>query len=154
MEEIRIAAIGNVDSAKSTTISVIANNCLDDGKGSARSLILKHPHEKDTGRTSSITQHYIKTDDTIIGFVDLAGHEKYLKTTISGLNGYFIDYAMVTIGVDRGIIGMTKEHLAIALALKIPIFIVITKIDIAEKKKNIEKRIASQINLLSQEKKN
>lgn len=145
MEEIRIAAIGNVDSAKSTTISVIANNCLDDGKGSARSLILKHPHEKDTGRTSSITQHYIKTDDTIIGFVDLAGHEKYLKTTISGLNGYFIDYAMVTIGVDRGIIGMTKEHLAIALALKIPIFIVITKIDIAmeRKLKNIEKRIAS-----------
>ena len=145
MEEIRSAAIGNVDSAKSTTISVIANNCLDDGKGSARSLILKHPHEKDTGRTSSITQHYIKTDDTIIGFVDLAGHEKYLKTTISGLNGYFIDYAMVTIGVDRGIIGMTKEHLAIALALKIPIFIVITKIDIAmeRKLKNIEKRIAS-----------
>ena len=145
MEEIRIAAIGNVDSAKSTTISVIANNCLDDGKGSARSLILKHPHEKDTGRTSSITQHYIKTDDTIIGFVDLAGHEKYLKTTISGLNGYFIDYAMVTVGVDRGIIGMTKEHLAIALALKIPIFIVITKIDIAmeRKLKNIERRIAS-----------
>tara|TARA_B100000963_G_scaffold357901_1_gene381177 strand:- start:1409 stop:2611 length:1203 start_codon:yes stop_codon:yes gene_type:complete len=145
MEEIRIAAIGNVDSAKSTTISVIANNCLDDGKGSARSLILKHPHEKDSGRTSSITQHYIKTDDTIIGFVDLAGHEKYLKTTISGLNGYFIDYAMVTIGVDRGIIGMTKEHLAIALALKIPIFIVITKIDIAmeRKLKKIENRIAS-----------
>ena len=145
MEEIRIAAIGNVDSAKSTTISVIANNCLDDGKGSARSLILKHPHEKTSGRTSSITQHYIKTDDTIIGFVDLAGHEKYLKTTISGLNGYFIDYAMVTVGVDRGIIGMTKEHLAIALALKIPIFIVITKIDIAMARKleNIENRLAS-----------
>ena len=145
MDEIRIAAIGNVDSAKSTTISVIANNCLDDGKGSARSLILKHPHEKISGRTSSITQHYIKTDDTIIGFVDLAGHEKYLKTTISGLNGYFIDYAMVTIGVDRGIIGMTKEHLAIALALKMPIFIVITKIDIAidQKLENIENRLAS-----------
>ena len=52
---------------------------------------------------------------------------------------------MVTIGVDRGIIGMTKEHLAIALALKIPIFIVITKIDIAMERKltKIEKRIAS-----------
>jgi GTPase len=143
MEEIRIAAIGNVDSAKSTTISVIANNVLDDGKGKARSLIMKHPHEKDTGRTSSVTQHYIKTDDKIIGFVDLAGHEKYLKTTVSGLNGYFIDYAMVTIGVDRGIIGMTKEHMAIAVALKIPMFIVITKIDIAVENKlqNIQKRL-------------
>ena len=145
MEEIRIAAIGNVDSAKSTTISVIANNVLDDGKGKARSMIMKHPHEKDTGRTSSVTQHYIKTDNSIIGFVDLAGHEKYLKTTVSGLNGYFIDYAMVTIGVDRGIIGMTKEHMAIALALKLPLFLVITKIDIAVEKKleNIQKRLAN-----------
>ena len=80
INEIRIASIGNVDSAKSTTISVIANNKLDDGKGGARSMILKHPHEKDTGRTSSVTQHYIKTKDKIIGFIDLAGHEKYLKT--------------------------------------------------------------------------
>ena len=145
MEEIRIAAIGNVDSAKSTTISVIANNVLDDGKGKARSMIMKHPHEKDTGRTSSVTQHYIKTDNSIIGFVDLAGHEKYLKTTVSGLNGYFIDYAMVTIGVDRGIIGMTKEHMAIALALNLPLFLVITKIDIAVEKKlqNIQKKLAN-----------
>ena len=74
--EIRIASIGNVDSAKSTTISVVANNILDDGKGSARSKILKHPHEKDTGRTSSITQYYIETRKNTLGFIDLAGHEK------------------------------------------------------------------------------
>ena len=79
----------------------------------------------------------------LLFIVDLAGHEKYLKTTICGLNGYFIDYAMVTVGVDRGIIGMTKEHLALAIALKIPIFMVITKIDIAVEKKlnNITNRI-------------
>ena len=42
---------------------------------------------------------------------------------------------------------MTKEHLAIALALKIPIFIVITKIDIAveRKLKNIEKTCIASI---------
>ena len=34
--EIRIASIGNVDSAKSTTISCISNDILDDGRGSAR----------------------------------------------------------------------------------------------------------------------
>lgn len=143
INEIRIASIGNVDSAKSTTISVIANNKLDDGKGGARSMILKHPHEKDTGRTSSVTQHYIKTKDKIIGFIDLAGHEKYLKTTVSGLNGFFIDYAMVTIGLDRGLVGMAKEHLALALALKIPIFVLLTKLDIAKehKRANIKKRL-------------
>ena len=142
-DEIRIASIGNVDSAKSTTISVIANNILDDGKGGARSKILKHHHEKESGRTSSITQHYINTQDKIIGFIDLAGHEKYLKTTVSGLNGFFIDYALVTIGLDRGLVGMAKEHLALALALKIPIIVLLTKLDIAKqhKRDNIKKRL-------------
>jgi GTPase len=129
--ELRIASIGNVDSAKTTTISVISNNILDNGRGIARSKILKHPHEEISGRTSTITQHYIETDNKIIGFIDLAGHEKYLKTTASGLNGCFIDYALITIGADRGIIGMAKEHLTLAIALKLPIIIVITKLDIA-----------------------
>lgn len=33
------------------------------------------------------------------------------------------------IGANAGIIGMTKEHLGLALALQVPVFIVITKID-------------------------
>lgn len=135
MSEIRIASIGNVDSAKSTTIACISNNILDNGKGVARKRMFRHRHEKDTGRTSSISQYYIKHKDKTFGFVDLAGHEKYLKTTVSGLSGCFIDYAMVTIGVDRGIIGMTKEHMGIAISLHIPLFIVITKMDIAQKHK-------------------
>lgn len=129
--EIRIAAIGNVDSAKSTTIGCLSHDILDNGRGYARSKILKHKHEYETGRTSSITQYYIKKNGKVICFTDLAGHEKYLKTTATGLSGCYIDYALVTIGGDRGIIGMTKEHLQIALALNIPIFIVITKIDIS-----------------------
>lgn len=146
--ELRIAAIGNVDSAKTTTISVISNKILDNGRGSARRSILKHPHEEVSGRTSTITQHYINTPDKIIGFIDLAGHEKYLKTTVSGLNGCFIDYAMITIGSDRGIIGMAKEHLTIAIALKLPIIVVITKVDIAVEHKltNIRNKIDNIFN--------
>ena len=59
----------------------------------------------------------------MITFLDLCGHEKYL--------GMFPDFAMIIIGANMGISRMTKEHLGIALALKIPFFIVITKIDIA-----------------------
>jgi len=129
--EIRIAAIGNVDSAKSTTISCITNNILDDGRGLAREKICNHPHEIESGRTSSISHHFIKKNPHLITFIDLAGHEKYLKTTTSGLASCFIDYAMLTIGADRGIVGMAKEHLILAIILNIPIFIVITKIDIS-----------------------
>jgi len=141
--EVRIAAIGNVDSGKSTTISVLSKNIMDNGKGIARQNLLKHPHEKTTGRTSSISHSFVRKEDNIFTFIDLAGHQKYLKTTVSGLNGYFIDYGMVVIGADRGIMGMTKEHLIVALSLEIPLFVVITKIDVAVKAKldHIEKRL-------------
>ena len=48
-----------------------------------------------------------------------------------GLVGLLPDYAMIVVGANMGVSRMTKEHLGISLALKIPIFIVITKIDIA-----------------------
>ena len=63
--------------------------------------------------------------------VDLAGHEKYFKTTAYGLTGYLPDFACVLVGANAGLIGMCKEHLGVALALKVPVFFVITKIDIA-----------------------
>lgn len=51
----RIAMIGNVDSGKSTLIGVLTNATLDDGRGAARSLVLKHRHEQENGRTSAVT---------------------------------------------------------------------------------------------------
>jgi GTPase len=51
----RIAMIGNVDSGKSTLIGVLTNRTLDDGRGGARALVLKHRHEQENGRTSAVT---------------------------------------------------------------------------------------------------
>jgi GTPase len=50
-----------------------------------------------------------------------------------GLVGLLPDYCMIVVGANMGVSRMTKEHLGIALALKIPLFIVITKFDIAPK---------------------
>lgn len=66
----------------------------------------------------------------IITLVDLAGHEKYFKTTIRGLTGLHLDYAIVLVGANMGVTRMTKEHLGVLLHLKIPFIVVITKIDI------------------------
>ena len=93
MNEKRIGILGNVDSGKSTIISLLSNDILDNGRGSARKKILKHDHEQDSGRTSCITHKYTKYDDnTTLSFVDLAGHEKYLKTTILGLSSSIPDF--------------------------------------------------------------
>jgi GTPase len=134
MKEVRYGVIGNVDSGKSTLIGVIVGKELDDGKGKARSSILRHPHEKKSGRTSSISQNFIKVNENkYLNFVDLAGHEKYLKTTIKGITGYYIDYAIIVVGANMGVSYMTREHLSIALAIKLPFIIVITKMDLAPK---------------------
>lgn len=65
----------------------------------------------------------------MITFIDLAGHERYLKTTVFGMTGHAPDFGMLMIGANAGIIGMTKEHLGLSLALSVPVFVVVTKID-------------------------
>lgn len=151
--EVRVAIIGNVDSGKSTMVGVLTRSMLDDGRGLARSKVFKHSHEEATGRTSSIGQHtlcldaaghvlndamfrnqtcgdYVQRAAKIITLVDLAGHEKYFRTTAYGLTGHMPDYACLIVGANMGIVGMCKEHMGVALALKVPVFFVITKVDI------------------------
>jgi GTPase len=135
VNEIRIGVIGNADSGKSTLVGVLTKNVLDDGRGLARGMVMRHPHERETGRTSCITQNYTRERKGDIErhttFIDLAGQEKYLKTTISGIHRCFVDYALVVIGANMGVTAMTREHLTISLNLAIPTFIVVTKIDMA-----------------------
>lgn len=50
-----------------------------------------------------------------------------------GMVGYIPDYILIVVGANFGLNKMTKEHLGIALALEIPFFIVITKIDMVDK---------------------
>eukprot|EP00474_Spongospora_subterranea_P008676 CRZ09134.1 hypothetical protein [Spongospora subterranea] len=152
--DIRVGVVGNVDAGKSTLIGVLTSGTLDDGRGLARSGVFRHKHELDSGRTSSISHHILGFDanrepvqtqgqgrnrtwktigdhsETVIVFIDLAGHEKYLKTTICGLSGSYPDYVCALIGANMGISKMTKEHIGVAIALQIPLFVVITKVDI------------------------
>ena len=138
--EVRIGMIGSVDAGKSTLTGVLANGKLDDGKGLARSSVLRHQHELDTGRTSSISHNYIQcSNGTTLTLVDLAGHERYFKTTITGMNR-LLDYCCLMVGANMGVLRMTREHLISALSLDISTFVVITKYDIAPENKYLETR--------------
>ena len=59
---------------------------------------------------------------------DLAGHERYLKTTLYGLTSGAPSCVILIVGANAGLIGMSKEHLAIALALSVPVVVCITKV--------------------------
>ncbi|XP_026469311.1 GTP-binding protein 1 [Ctenocephalides felis] len=150
--EIRVAVVGNVDAGKSTLLGVLTHGELDNGRGHARQRLFRHKHEMESGRTSSVGNDILGFDSIgnvvnkpdhgaldwvkiceksakIITFIDLAGHERYLKTTVFGMTGHAPDFGMLMIGANAGIVGMTKEHLGLALALSVPVFVVVTKID-------------------------
>ena len=63
-DDVRVAMIGNVDSGKSTLIGVLTHAALDDGRGSARKLVLKHRHEQENGRTSAVTVELMGWSDS------------------------------------------------------------------------------------------
>jgi GTPase len=155
--DLKITLVGNVDAGKSSIIGVLTRGILDDGNGLARSFILKHDHEQLRGQTSSIGTELVGFDingkhitptnpnkdrrlkeykevsaksHTRIVLIDLCGHKKYLKTTLNGLCGHSPDYSMIIISANSGNVPkMTLEHINTCYSLKVPFFIVVTKID-------------------------
>lgn len=153
---IRVAVVGNVDAGKSTLIGTLTTSCLDDGRGKSRTSIMKHRHEIESGRTSTAATHLMgfrstgepiagrdqvramkrKSEDEIaresyrvITLMDLAGHEKYLKTTIHGVSSGFADHALVLVNARHPPTHMTQHHLNLCCSFGIPVIVVFTKID-------------------------
>jgi GTPase len=86
---------------------------------------------KDNVKKKQVWPKIVESSSKIVQLIDLCGHEKYLKTTMFGLTGLFPQYAMVVVAANKEITRMTKEHIGIAISLKIPLLVVITKIDMA-----------------------
>lgn len=80
----------------------------------------------------------------LITFLDLAGHKKYLKTTVAGLSGYCPHHVMLVVSSPAVTVSsptqldMTKEHMDLALALRLPFCIVVTKTDITPEDNTIK----------------
>ncbi|KAM8852435.1 GTP-binding protein 2 [Synchiropus picturatus] len=168
--DLRVAVLGNVDSGKSTLLGVLTQGELDNGRGKARLNLFRHLHEIQTGRTSSISfeilgfnskgevvnysdsrtaEDICENASKMITFIDLAGHHKYLKTTIFGLTSYCPDFAMLVVSANTGIAGTTREHLGLAMALKVPIFIVVSKVDLCTRA-TVERTVRQMERVLKQ----
>ncbi|MCD6348008.1 MAG: elongation factor 1-alpha [Candidatus Korarchaeota archaeon] len=162
--QISVALLGNVDAGKSTLKGVLVSGMLDDGDGLAMSQVARYLHELKFRRSSSVSYHILGFDDSgrsvndelqgyneseiylrsskIIVLVDLAGHERYLRTTLKGVLGSVPDYTAIVVAGNAGPIGSFREHLGISVALGIPSFIVFTKVDMTPKeilKSNLRK---------------
>lgn len=66
-----------------------------------------------------------------LGIVDVPGHEKFVKNMVAGASG--IDFVMLVIAADEGVMPQTREHLEICSLLGIKHGLVaLTKIDMVD----------------------
>ncbi len=72
-----------------------------------------------------------KTGPKKLGVVDVPGHERFVKNMVAGAAG--IDFVVLVIAADEGIMPQTREHLEICSLLGISTGIVaLTKVDMVE----------------------
>src|SRR5215475_9017311 len=68
--------------------------------------------EKARGITIDLGFAYLPVEGgEILGFIDVPGHERLVHTMLAGASG--IDFALLAIAADDGIMPQTLEHLAI-----------------------------------------
>jgi selenocysteine-specific elongation factor len=73
-----------------------------------------------------------------IGFVDVPGHEKFVHTMVAGAGS--IDFALLVVAADDGVMPQTREHIAIMDLLGLARGIVaLTKVDLVsdERRQNV-----------------
>ncbi|OWF80226.1 selenocysteinyl-tRNA-specific translation elongation factor SelB [Yersinia frederiksenii] len=96
-----IATAGHVDHGKTTLLQAITGVNAD-----------RLPEEKQRGMTIDLGYAYWpQPDGTIIGFIDVPGHEKFLANMLAGVGG--IDHTLLVVACDDGVMAQTREHLAI-----------------------------------------
>ena len=113
-----VATSGHVDHGKTELIKALTGTDTD-----------RLPEEKARGLTVDLGFAYHDLPDgEVIGFVDVPGHEKFIRNMLAGVAG--IDLGLLVIAADDGVMPQTREHLAILDLLGIRnILIALTKID-------------------------
>ena len=86
--------------------------------------------EKERGISIDLGYAYLPhPNGEIIGFVDVPGHEKFIHNMLAGAAG--IDFALLVVAADDGVMPQTREHLAILDLLGITRGVIaLTKIDL------------------------
>lgn len=129
-----IVFCGSVDAGKSSVLSVLSTNILDDGNGSARVYAANHNHEVQSGKTSSVSTRILKfPNGSTCTLIDTCGHQRYMHSTIAGVSGLFPDFGFLIVSPMRSVTDMTKQYMKMLISHNIPIMIIVTKIDMALK---------------------
>ena len=100
-----IGTAGHIDHGKTALVKALTGVDAD-----------RLPEEKKRGITIDLGFAELDLGDLKIGFVDVPGHEKFVKNMLAGASG--IDLVMLVIAADEGVMPQTREHFDICRLLE------------------------------------
>ncbi|MGA8410525.1 MAG: selenocysteine-specific translation elongation factor, partial [Xanthobacteraceae bacterium] len=127
-----IGTAGHIDHGKTALVGALTGVDTDRLK-----------EEKARGISIDLGFAYLPAPDgSVLGFVDVPGHEKFIRNMLAGATG--IDFVLLVVAADDGIMPQTQEHLAIIDLLGIRHGVVaLTKADLADEPRRAD--VASEI---------
>ncbi|XOT95736.1 selenocysteine-specific translation elongation factor, partial [Alcaligenes pakistanensis] len=116
-----VGTAGHIDHGKTTLIRALTGVDTD-----------RLEEEKKRGISIQLGYAYTPLPDgQILGFIDVPGHERLVHTMVAGATG--IDFGLLIVAVDDGVMPQTREHLAVLQLLGLQAgAIVLSKADRAD----------------------
>jgi selenocysteine-specific elongation factor len=120
MRSIIVGTAGHIDHGKSSLVQALTGKDPD-----------RLPEEKRRGITIDLGFADLDLGDVRIGFVDVPGHERFVKNMLAGVHG--IDAVALVIAADEGVMPQTREHFDICRLLNVKKgLVVISKTDLVD----------------------
>ncbi|MEW6211418.1 MAG: selenocysteine-specific translation elongation factor [Acidobacteriota bacterium] len=120
MKNIITGTAGHIDHGKTALVKALTGIDADRLK-----------EEKQRGITIDIGFADLAIDDFRFGFVDVPGHERFVKNMLAGAHG--IDLVMLVVAADESIMPQTREHFDICRLLQVKSGLVaLTKSDMVD----------------------
>ena len=118
--DIIVGTAGHIDHGKTQLVKALTGTDAD-----------RLPEEKSRGITIDLGFAELAVDEMHFGFVDVPGHERFVKNMLAGASG--IDLVLFVVAADEGIMPQTREHFDICRLLEIGSGVIaITKSDLAD----------------------
>jgi selenocysteine-specific elongation factor len=120
MPHLVVGTAGHIDHGKSTLVRALTGIDPDRLK-----------EEKERGITIELGFAHTTIGDARVAFVDVPGHERFVRTMLAGVGG--IDCVLLIVAADESVMPQTREHFDICCLLRIPRgIVVVTKSDLAD----------------------